>query len=258
MNTSKEAFIKTYAYMLSGIAPQIKSIPGYQNLFGPHIPGVGDNYWNADNRIKIAFVGKDVGVGKRIENTLEDIESYIRFSSDLMNEGDILNWNLNYGQYATAIIYLLSVIYDVPEEDLLGGKRNDLLSSFVWAQRNSVWNFNSSQKANNTLNREDWDKLNDACKPLDSLNLLLTTTDPDIIFLMCWDIESYLNDSSFKIIKENLHIRLLKKENSAKYIIHTSHPSHWRRDIKVDPFYTKLSAIVEILVNEIEVHSFFK
>ncbi len=258
MQTGKEFFIKTYSDMLCGIAPQIKSIPDYQKLFGPHIPGVGDYYWNEEPKIKIAFVGKDVGVGKVIGNTLEDIDSYTRFSSELMNEGDILNWNLNYGQYARSIIYLLSVIYNVSEKELLEGRRNDLLASFVWAQRNSVWNYESSRKANSNLNSEVWDKLNDACKPFDSLDLLIAATDPDIIFLTCWNIDSYLKANSFRVLKEKYHLRLLKIENLNKFIIHTCHQTHWKNDYEIDPFYSRLGEIVEILKNDIEIQKFLK
>lgn len=247
MKTSKELFVNSYSAVLSTIIPEIVLIPGYQNLFAPHIPGVGEGYWSNESRYRIAFVGKDVGIGRRIGSALDDIETFVLHSSDLMNEKDILNWNLNYGQFASAIVHLLSVLNNVTEEDVMHGDSQWLLSSFVWAQRNAVWNFKSSEEYDKNISYENWLRLNSACKPLDNLDLLISTTDPDIIFLSCWDINGYLNPEDYNVLREKYHLRLLKSKGGNKYIIHTCHQTHWKNDYEIDPFYSRLREMIEFL-----------
>ncbi|HEV7332379.1 MAG TPA: hypothetical protein VGN63_15180 [Flavisolibacter sp.] len=257
MLTKRESFLLNYEKIVTSISPALKALPNYQNLFGPHIPGAGHTYWNNENIPKIAFVGKDVGAGKKLEQNLDDISLFVQFSSDLMNEIDILNWNRNYGQFAAAVIYLLAQIYNVPEEDLTSCRRNDILSSFVWAQANSILNYKSFKANNAELTYETWDTLRHICKPLDSLKLLADAVNPDIVIIFCWDCNAYLDVPNYSVVKEKKHLRYLKNERDNKHIIHTCHQSHWRSDYSSDPFYTRLNEILDILKDEISIDTFF-
>jgi hypothetical protein len=245
-----EIFIHTYRPIVKNIASEIQLINGFHNLFEPQLPGVGEEYWLSKRHPKIAFIGKDVGVSNPINNGLDDLDLYMQKASAIVSDADMLSWNRGYGTFAGAMIYLLSQIFQVAEDDLINGKRDDILTAIVWAQTNSVWNFKSWIQSKPEFDFETWHLLNKICAPLDSLKLLLNATNFDLAIIMSWDVGNYI-DLSYELVKEENHLRLLAINGMNKYIIHTCHPSHWRSDYSSDPFYNRLSAILEMIKSKL-------
>jgi hypothetical protein len=248
MKSSKTQFNEIYLEEMERISKEIRKMDGFDGLYGPHIPGVGDNYWSKDYKHKIAFIGKDVGEGTIIGSSLDDIQSFVKYSSTLMNEFDVFEWSTGQCTIGGMIINIVSELNMVDEQVVFDRKRDDLLASFVWAQVNCIWNYKAwKKKRDPNFKYEVWETLRDKCNSLNSLHLLLRATDFDIAILSCWDgVDEYLDLPYEVLISEN-HLRLLKLKDYNKFIVHTCHPTHWPNDIAKNPFYERLGKIVNLI-----------
>ena len=255
MNIQKEKFIQTYQQLLLPIADEILKYPNYQDLYGPHIPGVGDNYWNLKNHPKIAFVGRDVGEGQLIGNGFENLRSYIEFYSKAINDCEILDWGINnQNTFAFFVVSLLSKVFNKSVDEIVQKPETDILKSFVWANTNSTWNYQSWNNADKTMSYDTWLEILKLNGSFDSLKLLIEATSPNIVIITHWTAHSnYFKNVRLIDILKSKHLAIYSDENSETLIIHINHPRNFFKDYgkggnyvsrKIEEFYPSIENII--------------
>ena len=191
--STQEKIANTYAPIVEKFAKELKNddLTGIQ---APHLPIAGKNYDLA--KYKFAFMGMETYGWDSLSHFMDEAErnpqnAVVQYNSWLNDEG-ILN-HRGPATFFGFIIKFLAAFYKIDYKELINKEaHNPLLTSFVWGNTNSIERFEVTAEYNGGR-KEVWDKVKKCSKDFDSINLLIKSASPKIVFILYkWVDENYI------------------------------------------------------------------
>lgn len=163
----------------------------------PHIPGVGLNYYKA--KYKFAFCGIETYGWESLSDFFnQPIDELIGMTDKYLNNLDYLKWMSNdHATFWAFILKFFAKFYNIDFTKLKKGEYKDILTSFVWANCNSLERYEVSSKANGAEHC-DWEFVKNSSKDFDNVNHIIDAFKPKVIFILNTKIdkENYFKDIS--------------------------------------------------------------
>ncbi len=190
MERLKERLMKQYAPLVEGFVKEI----GDLNLTGipaPHIPIMGEDYVSA--KYRMAFIGietygwEDMNVF--LETAKKNSGDAVFLMENTINDLEHLGWANNYHATFWGFVFkFLAKFYKVGFDDLVQKKAYpELLRSFVWGNTNSIERYHVTAESN-AVNRETWEKVKRASICFDSLNNIVKSVNPKLLFVLNYSV----------------------------------------------------------------------
>jgi hypothetical protein len=203
-----EKFTKTYSPLLSTFIDSIQTIVNKTKMPEPFLPVFGVNY--ASSTTKIMFMGWETrnaqSLKEFINANLHDSNGSLYWWKDDFDNFDFVNWGSNTGKdFWSFNLRFLASFYGINDWRELRDdpyEYEEILSSFVWANTDSIERFKVTAKANG-VNYTDWEKLKIASRIFDDPPLIFNTFQPNIVVLMNWNQDEQLLLKGLKIEYES-------------------------------------------------------
>jgi len=235
----------------------IKSMEGIrtEHLPEPFLPVVGENY--GGRYPKIVFWGWETRDAKRLSDWLDYVKSNemnaFDWFADYFDEFAFVNWRSNFNNdfwsFNLKVLSAINGITDWQELYRNPSSYSELLSSFAWANTDSIERYEVTAKKQGAT-KENWTKLKEASSIFDSAKLIIDSLEPDIIILVNWNKEEdwLLEGLNIKLESEPQDfLWYYKTENPTTQIFWTSHPrGHNSKGINQDKIVSDISEIFKL------------
>lgn len=239
----KEKLYNTYKIPVNNFFEKMKNCDAniYHQFPIPHIPGIGINYGKTD--YKVLYVGIETygwdefgclkkEIERQKENSLNNLEKFINYSSIPIENYEYLNWykNRQDGGYSVFWDFVLQFhlkLKNKPNDSL---KRDALenvkefINDFAWANSNAIERFGTIQSyTKSPLDNKAYQYLVNAAKELNQIELMIDSLSPDLIVIMNWTIwsnqsfQDFVGNSYHK--GEDYKLNFIEKWVSSKYSI---------------------------------------
>lgn len=195
----------------------------------PHFPVWGENYEKA--LIKIAIIGEETRGWGEMSHFINQAKTSpidaCRGYEEQFRSFGFTEWTNNFGKtFWDTGLKLIAGVHGISDWKQL--KRKEVtqpLTEFLWANTNSIEGFGVTAKHNHTKH-EDWEVYKKASlNHLDSLKGILITFQPDIIFILNWDLNENFMDVALEWEDMGSHQRRAHYKPTGTKIIHTAHPT---------------------------------
>lgn len=199
--------VSTYTPKIREFIKEIQNVK-LENLPEPFLPIHGKTY--GKGMPKIIFCGWETrnyrNLKQWVADANNDIENVIYWNEEFL-EQEFLKWRTNFGtdfwSFNLKILAALNNIEDWRELYREEAIHNEILSSFVWANIDSIERFQvTAEKLG--CNYEDWVKVKNASKRFDNFESLIEIYEPDIIFIEHWDADEAMLHVNIKYEKEEI------------------------------------------------------
>ena len=230
MNYTEELLLN-YSDRLDQFLSEIKSI-NKKNLPEPHLPVLGANY--GKKYPKVLFWGWETRNAKSLPEWVKKVKQSKSHAFSWFEESfedfEFVTWKSNFNQdFWSFNLRILAKLNGLPDWKELYRNRYeyaDILSSFAWANTNSIERFEvTAQKLGGCY--ESWTRLNEAGKIFDSAILIINSIKPDIIVLEHWKAsEDWLLEGlkiNYKSIPDE-HLWYYEIGKPKTHIFWTPHP----------------------------------
>ena len=224
------SFLKVYKPLASTFYSRIANL-NVEGMPEPFFPVFGQNY--AAAKIKIAFVGMETRGYGEMKNFMRDASESI--SKSLLREQEefdsfeFTRWTYNFGMdFWSFVLKFLARFHGVENwKELKNRMRADILSSFAWANINTVERYEITAKKQN-VEWSIWSKIKQASTLFDRGENIIRALDPHLIVIVHWDChESWLTDGLVLEEKDVVgdHLWYLKIQPTNTHVVWTAHPT---------------------------------
>ncbi|MCR4566101.1 MAG: hypothetical protein K5651_08440 [Bacteroidales bacterium] len=186
MNNSIERLqgrrVAEYEELIKQFIQKVKDLD-LNGIEEPHLPVVGANYEKC--RYKFAFCGMETkGWGPLSEFVKKNPVDLVSYADYTLNDLEYLRWPANFhATFWGFVLRFLSKFYDVPFQELKDGKHPEILSSFVWANANSIERYETSAQGQGA-SHENWQKVKQSSRSFDNLNHVINFAQPKVVFIL--------------------------------------------------------------------------
>jgi hypothetical protein len=202
------------------------------NLLGipePHLPNFGSKYFKA--KPKIMFMGMETkgwGDHEKLKAILtQGKEEMIEYFFGEFRRHEFLKWRNNFGRaFWDFVLEALASFNDIPSKKELESSRENILSSFAWANVNSIERYQVTCE-DNGVEKSVYDKVKDASKIFDDFKFILDTLTPDVVIITHWSFDlDYFQNAGYKDPPVNLgdHLQKINLEGTKCQVYKTAHP----------------------------------
>jgi len=183
-------FSAAYLPLLSKFIADIKNID-LEKMPEPHLPVYGRKYENASR--KILFMGWETRGSKGLKEFTEAVKTNPRRAlfgwEDDFDELAFVYWRANFNRdFWSFNLRFLAKLHKISDWRILYKdpfKYEDVLSSFAWANAESIERYHVTAQGND-VKLEDWQKVKEASKIFDDAKLIFSTLEPNVVILMHW------------------------------------------------------------------------
>ena len=234
------------AYYTPRIASFLEDVAGTNptGIPEPHFPVWGENYASAP--VKIAIIGEETRGWGEMSHFLTQAQvapiDACRGSEEEFRSFEFLNWTNNFGKtfWDTSLKLIAGVRGITDWKQLKRGEITQPLTEFLWANTHALEAYHVTAKHNHTK-PEDWEVYNKASlEHFDSLKGILTTFQPDVMFILNWDLEGAFLDVALEWETLGSHQRSAYYKPTGTQIMHTAHPTWLNRKGLYDEALTNL------------------
>lgn len=232
----------------------LKDVDGIktENLPEPFLPVIGSSY--GMKLPKILFYGWETRGCKSLVKWIGEIHqsknnAFTWWQGDF-DELAFVKWRSNFNQdFWSFNLRLLAKIHNVPDwKELYKNPfdNEDILSSFAWANTDSIERYDVTAKGLNAC-YQSWQKLKNASNIFDHSKLILESLEPDIVILFKWDASREWLFKDLEIKEESKNKNYLWYYEISKPNLHlfwTSHPrGYQQRGLNADEMVEDIVSI---------------
>ena len=211
----------------------------------PMIPCVGELYDFA--KLKIAIYGMEtrgwVNLAELVGMSAE--EAFSRLTEQFRNQA-FLEWTNNFHtSFWDFILIFLQKLYQVePVEKLVDG-HEELLSSFIWGNVDSLERYEISAEQKG-VDQEIWEKVKKCSASFDKASHILKTCSPDVFIITCWQANENVFFDNENLVKESLgdHIEYFYIKETKTRVYKIAHPGYFAKK-------SLFNSAIEILANDL-------
>jgi hypothetical protein len=221
----------------------------------PFFPVFGREYATANTRI--VFAGMETrGCGNLVEFLDHvDLNSAIFRNVAEFDKHAFLKWgNRPANDFFGFVLKFLAKFHGVADWRSLRAERPEILSSFAWANTNSIERYHVTAKGNG-VKWEDWKAIKDASAILDDLGNIMASLSPNVLVLLNWGssgghsrlnewIKSGLGRNSTCLEVED-HLLWLESPDCPTRVLWTAHPTWTNKNRDFDAFVAKCANVVK-------------
>ena len=190
MPSLEARFSTAYLPLLTKFIADVKDLD-LEKMPEPHLPVYGRKYEDASP--KILFMGWETRGAKGLKEFAETVRTNPRRSlfgwEDDFDELAFVYWRANFSRdFWSFNLRFLAKLHAIADwKDLYKDpfKYEDILSSFAWANAESIERYHVTAQSNN-VKLEDWQKVKEASKIFDDAKLIFSTLEPNVVILMHW------------------------------------------------------------------------
>jgi hypothetical protein len=232
MTTPESKFIEMYTPLLNLFITKINGV-NLAKIPEPHLPVIGKEYTNAAD--KILFMGWETrgskGLNEFIETAQKNPNDALFWWKDDFDSLDFVYWRSNFSRdFWSFNLKFLAKFYEIPDwKDLYKDPFSFevILSSFAWANANSIERYEVTAKNNGVL-YDDWKKVVDASDIFDNPQLIFKTLQPKVVVLMHWDQDEKKLLDGLEIEEQSKpfpeYLWYYKIKNPDMHLFWTKHP----------------------------------
>ena len=197
----KQRLIEQYAPLIEQFLNGISGLD-VTGIPAPHIPIMGQNYEAA--KYKMAFIGMETygwtDINEFCEIAKENLKKAVTYDECTINSLEYLGWASNYtSTFWGFVLKFLAKFYNILDfNSFIGDNKiqvyKDILTSFVWGETNSIERYHVSAGPNN-VNPEIWEVVKRSSVCFDSVNNLIKSVAPTLIFILNRNVdEAYIKN----------------------------------------------------------------
>jgi len=234
----KQPYLKYYEPLVQEFCQEIaeQNLPGLEHMPQPFLPLFGKGY--ANSALKILIMGQDTkGWGKCSHYVESELKEPTREIASIFGEIEGLNfrgWGESTNSFWGFAMALLAGIHGIPDwRTMKWGEHTEVLSSFAWANCNTVELWPSLRKHTDKVPKDTWSAVRRAGEHLHPLRHTLETTRPDVILLTCWSnvpANFYEGLEVEELPDFDSYLKHFQIEGYGTHILQTCHPG-WMRNV---------------------------
>lgn len=198
----KQRLIEQYAPLIGKFLDDIKGMD-VTGIPAPHIPIMGRSYEAA--KYKMAFIGMETygwtDINEFCKIAEDDLEKAVTYKEYTINTLEYLGWASNYTSTFWGFVWkFLAKFYKIDLNELVDGKSyKDILTSFIWAETNSIERYHVSAGPNH-VEPKTWETVKRSSICFDSISNLIKSVSPKLIFILNRNVDKdyILNDDAVR------------------------------------------------------------
>ncbi|MGJ8678473.1 MAG: hypothetical protein ACSHX0_13245 [Akkermansiaceae bacterium] len=234
----KQSYLKYYQSLIQEFCQEIagQDLQGLEHMPQPFLPLFGKGY--ASSGLKILIMGQDTkGWGKcshYVESELKEPTCEMAGIFGEIEGQSFREWGKSTNSFWGFAMAILAEIHGIDDwRTMKWGEHAEVLSSFAWANCNTIELWPSLRKHTSGVPKNTWAAVRRAGERLHPLRHTLETTRPDVIILTCW---SNVPTNFYEGLEVKEHpdsdnyLKHLQIEGYGTHILQTCHPG-WMRNV---------------------------